>query len=354
MKRLMSALLALTMIFLAFSLTSCKNKDGAPDGMQLVQGGEKYGYNFWGPEEWTVANHGKIACTYAANVDLTSITFVETSKPEGTIAEYFESEKTKFPYTITVSVNGESCSFGNADKLATKYVYTYEYKKVDYTCMQIFVENGGHFYIFTYTANNVERLPDTTSYEYYLDKVNSVIENFEFITKSNATDETPNYEKDADGYVLVSEKILTGFDMYVPADYTVDFSSCLVSVSHIDGSNITMSETTHPATTQDEYWANRREDIELFADKIKNENGETVSSFAEIKEPYKVTVKNADAAVAYEYSYILEGEEYVVYQILMRKGTLGGHVYVFTYTSTPDNYNSHLEEVTTILNKIEF
>ena len=48
MKRLLSAFLALTVIFLAFSLTSCKKNEDAPEGMQLVQGGEKYGYNFPG------------------------------------------------------------------------------------------------------------------------------------------------------------------------------------------------------------------------------------------------------------------------------------------------------------------
>ena len=355
MKRIISLLLALVVIFSAFSLTSCGKKSDAPEGMQLVQGGEKYGYYFYGPEEWVVANHGSIACTYASAVDLSSMTFAETAKPDVSITDYFTSEVGKFPYEITVTTNAESCSFGDADKLAKKYVYTYTYKTVSYTCMQIFVTHSDRFYIFTYTANNTDRTPEATYYEYYLEKVNSVIDNFKFTDKSAANEETPAYDKDSDGYILVSDKVLTGFNFYVPEDYKVDYSSGLVSVSRADGTNITLAETTYPATNQDDYWNNRRESIDAVADKITNEKtGESQSSFKEIKAPYTVEVKGADAAAAYEYSYILGGVEYRVYQVLMRKGTIGGHVYVFTYTATADNYDSHLSEANTILNKIEY
>ena len=154
--------------------------------------------------------------------------------------------------------------------------------------------------------------------------------------------------------MLVSDKKLSGFKMYVPESYKVDYSSAFVSVSK-QGINITMTETTYPANTQSEYWEKRRSDIEAFADKIPATNTEgNVSSFAEIKAPEKVDSGNADAAVAYEYSYRLDGIEYRVYQLLLRKGKLGGKVYVYTYTATTDCYDAGLEEAKAIFGKIEF
>ena len=352
MKRITSIMLIIATLLSLLLLTSCKKSD-APEGMQLVKGGIDYAYSFYAPEEWVVANLGEVACTYASRVDTTSMTFAETTRPEGSIKDYFESEKALFPYEITVLTDGESCSFGNADKLALKYVYTYEYKKVDYTCMQIFVENGEEFYIFTYTASNKERAPETSYYQYYLEKVQASIDAFKFNNKTSPTPEKPSYEKDADGYLLVSDNRIAGFSLFVPDTYNVDYASMLVSVSS-GGKNITMSETTYPATTQDEYWKKRREDIEAIADKITDENGKTTSSFKELAISEKIDPADADAAVKYEYSYILDGIEYRVCQILTRKGTLGGSVYVFTYTATVDEYESGLTEAMEIFKKVQY
>ena len=352
MKRITSIILILATLLSLTLLTSCKKSD-APEGMQLVKGGADYAYSFYAPEEWVVANLGEVACTYASRVDTTSMTFVETTRPEGSIKDYFESEKALFPYEITVLTDGESCSFGNADKLALKYVYTYEYKKAGYTCMQIFVENGEQFYIFTYTASNDDRAPETSYYKYYLEKVQASIDAFKFNNKTSPAPTAPSYEKDSDGYLLVSDKRIAGFSLFVPDTYSVDHASALVSVSS-GGKNITMSETTYPATTQDEYWKKRREDIEAIADKITDEDGKQISSFKEISASEKTDAANADAAVKYEYSYILDGVEYRVCQILARKGTLGGSVYVFTYTATIDEYDDGLGEAMTIFKKVQY
>lgn len=354
MKRITSILLLLATVFTILALGGCKKKDGVPDGMQLVMGGEDDAFSFYAPEEWTVANLGDIACVYASKIDTSSMTFAETSKPSGTVKDYFESEKSKFPYQITVTVDGEECLFGNADTNALKYVYTYTYKDVSYTCMQIFVQNAGRFYIFTYTANNTDRDPDHTYYEYYLDKVNESIAAFTFNSKEPMKKDEPSYEKDSDGYILVSDKKIAGFAMYVPDSFKVDYSSAFVSVSR-GGVNITMSETTYPASDQADYWNKRFSDIEAIADKLPAEDGaEATTSLKKITEPKKTEVKNADAAAYCEYSYSFEGVEYRVYQVLLRRGTIGGKVYVFTYTTTSDFYDAHLDEMKNILGKIEF
>lgn len=352
MKRILTALLALVMIICTLSLTACGKDDGAPDGMQLVRGGEDAGYYFYGPEEWIVANVGDIACTYASKIDLTSMTFAETDKPSGTVAEYFESEKTKFPYEITVTVNGESCNFGDATKLATKYVYSYEYKDRSFTCMQIFVEHAQRFYIFTFTASNEEYDSEKTYYEFYLEKVTATIDAFKF-TDKNESANTPEYERDSDGYILVSDKTLAGFEMYVPDTYKVDYSSALVSVSNSDGANITMSQATYTGVTNEDYWNARKENINAFCDKITDaESGEQVSSLREIEIAKQISLEGTNWALVYEYAYTLEGVEYHVYQVLIVESAVNG--YVFTYIAPEAVYETYLEEANTILGKIDY
>ena len=353
MKRIISALLVLVIMICSLGLTSCGKSDGAPDGMQLVMGGDNLGYYFYGPEEWVVANVGNIGCTYASKVDLSSMTFVETEKPEGSVSDYFESEKAKFPYEISVSANGEDCLFGNATGTAKKYIYTYTYKEISYTCMQIFVENSGRFYIFTYTANNTDHSEDKTYYQFYLDKVTAVIDAFKFIEKAGGTAEAPEYERDSDGYILLSDKTLAGFDMYVPDSYKVDYSTSMISVSHSDGTNITMCQATYTGVTNEDYWNARKENVNAFCDKITNaETGEITSSFREIEVAKKINLEGTNWALAYEYTYTFEGVDYHVYQILIVESAING--YVFTYIASEENYEKHLDEMESVLHKIDY
>ena len=343
MKRILAALIIVITLFSVLAMSSCGKNDGAPDGMQLVRGGEDVGYNFWGPEEWVVSNFGNISCTYASKIDMSSMTFAETEKPAGTIAEYFESEKTKFPYEITVSVNGDDCEFGNADKLAKKYVYTYTYKDFNYTCMQIFVTNSDSFYIFTYTASNAQRNTGEDSYyNFYLEKVNEVISVFEFTGKSAAENSEAKYERDDDGYILISDEILSGFKMYVPETFKPDYSSALVSASHADGSNFSMAQATYTGVESKDYWSARKDSINAFAN----------NSLEEIETAKQISIKNTRWAIAYEYTYVYDNVKYHVYQIqIVANATTG---YVFTYTATEDNYNAHINEMNKVLDKVEF
>jgi hypothetical protein len=354
MKRILASLLILTMMaFALLSLTSCAENDGAPEGMTLVRGGEDVGYYFYGPEEWVVANLGDIACTYASKIDTSSMTFVESEKPEGTVKEYFESEKTKFPYEISVSVDGESCTFGNADTLATKYVYTYTYKEISYTCMQIFVTNGGRFYIFTYTASNVTYSEEKTYYQLYLDKIAKAIDAFKFTATVSTDEPSPEYERDADGYILVSDKRLAGFEMYVPDSYKVDYSTALVSVTNANGASITMSQATYTGVTNEDYWNARKANIGAFADKITDpESGESVSSLREIELAKQIHLEGTNWALVYEYTYRFEGIDYHVYQVLIVESAVNG--YVFTYIASEEHYEEHLAEAKRVLEKIEY
>ena len=347
MKRICSAALTLILILSLLALTACGKNDGTPKDMQLVKGGENEGYYFYGPEEWVVANVGDIACTYASKIDRSSITFAQGEKPEGSVEEYFESEKAKLPYNnVSVTVNGEDCTFGNS--VGKKFVYTYEYKAsadgtpFSYTAMQIFVSFDGRFYIFTYTASNSERSDGQSYYEFYLEKVSSVIENFKLTSKSESEDKKAEYERDHEGHILVSDKTLSGFKMYVPDSYKVDHSSSMVSVTNSVGANITMSQLTNTGLTFPEYWQARKDSINALA-------GGTLT---EIQANVSLTVPGTNRAMAYEYTYVLDGVSYHVYQVIVIESAVNG--YVFTYTASEEHYTEHLSEAEIVLQKITY
>lgn len=341
MKRIFAAITLIIMLFGVLSMTSCGKNDGTPNGMQLIKGGEDVGYRFWGPEEWIVSNYAGIACAYVAKGDMSSITFTEAKMPETTIEEYFESEKGKFAYDIAVKVNGDDYLFGNAEKLAKQYVYSYEYKGFTYTCMQIFVIHQGRFYIFTYTANNGELLGEN-KYDKYLEKVTEVTEVFEFIDKVETSTPETDYTTDSDGYILISDKLIAGFNMYVPSSFKVDYSSALVSATHEDGTNFSMAQPTITGVVSESYWEVRKNNINAIAN----------NSLVEIETGKQLNLQGIKWALAYEYTYVFEGTLYHVYQVQIVTSYTKG--YVFTYTATEENYQKHFTEMENVLEKFEY
>ena len=341
MKKALSCILAIVFSVAALtSLTACSG-DGVPDGMQLLLGGEDLGYYMYVPEEWTPANHGDIACAYASKVDNTSVSFVKAEKPEGSISDYFSSQSALFPFEITLTVENEKTPFGNA-KSAYRFVYDYTYQSYGFRTMQVFVEYGEDFYIFTFNSYTRERTEGESYYQFYMEKVSHIIDNFKFVEKKTGNSEKPEYTRDGDGYILVSDKTLSGFEMYVPDAYAIDYSSGIVSVTREDGTNINLTKATYTGVDYNDYWQARREDIKSI----------TGSYPTATKEGEVYNLSGVDWARAYEYSYTLAGEEYHAYQVLIVDGFDG---FVFTYTAkSSELFAEHLNEALTVLGKVKF
>lgn len=324
----------------ALTLVSCGGKSDIPEGMQLVLGGEKYGYYMYAPEEWTVSNIGEIASAHASSVDTSSISYVETALPEGTVKEYFEKSKAEFTFDISIVTDGEATTFGNAES-AVMYVYDYEYSEHKFRTMQVFVEFEGRFGIFTYTSTRENMtLLEKTQYDYYLTKINDVMKNFKFVTKKGSPDKPVFTEKDADGYILSSDVSLCGIALYLPESFAPEYSSGIITARASDGSSVTVSRATSTGVNVKTYWETRMKELEkLFGE---------VTLIEEVK---SMKIGNSKNAVSYEYTYVHNGITYHVYQVLAIT-TFNG--YVFTYTAADENYGSHTEEIRKISEKISF
>lgn len=372
MKKALLLVLAVTCILFAF--TSCSKSD-VPEGMRLVFGGEDVGYYFYAPEEWTVNNYGEVKIAYASTIDKSSVSFVEvnpdvlgenkrdyffsnTEAPAGELPEgYFKDSLSSFPEGTDVTIRGEVIPFGQKDfsaDTAKKYAYNYVYENEKWGFVQVFVEKGDRFFILTYSARMEMRSDSTTYYDYHQERLTSVIENFKFTEKKDSQEKDKVYKKDSDGYILISDKKYAQFDLYVHDSFTPDFSSSVISATASDGSNITMAQSDASNVYVDEYFKS-------IIDELSAVTKNTVEVKTAItRESKSIKFGNAIAAYESEYTYTYEGKTYHVYQVFvidtsfietvldMAKG------YVFTYTATEENYDTHLDKVKKTIEKVKF
>ena len=347
MKKITAAVL--TIITLLLALCGCSQGSDAPDGMQLVRGSDAIGYYFYSPIGWIVASQGNVASSYVSTIDSTSVTLVEAKMPEGTVKEYFEAAKADFTFDIEIKNEGGEpivAKLGNAEE-ALQYTYDYEYSGFKFRTIQIFAKFEGRFYIFTFTAQLTERTEGESYYDFHFAKsFQSIVENVKFVTKSG-TEPAPEYTE-VDGYLLVSDKKLCGFDMYVPKDYKVDFSDGIVSVTRADGSNINVSKATSGGVGIESYWKNREKELEAIVGEVTRigDDGNEETPFGK-----STTLGNLATAASYEYTYELGGVKYHVYQVFA-VDTFDG--YAFTFTAPEAVYAERIGEALDVAARLEF
>lgn len=376
MKRIFKLLPIL--FILTIGLCSCGKDADAPDGMQLVRGGDAWGYNFYAPEEWTVSSYGDFACAYVSSANRTSVTFGEATMPDygadGLDADearkYFEEHMSNLPYynRDSVSVYGEKCTFGNEPN-AYKFIFSHNYntvsgQEIKYRSMQILIGRADRLYIFQYNSQDAKPSysPDgKTYYELYIEKANEVITQFRFLGSPAPTHSRPAA---SDGeLVLVSDPKLCGFKLYAPSGSREIASSALVHRDLGGGASVSISELALDSYPQEgkfdinDYWEGIKENLETSFGTVttlseykstgKDENG---------KDQYpniRTDIKGADGARYYEYTYTYGKTTYKSYMLIVGIGhTFSAKHYVFSYTAPIDSYNKDLLE--SMLKRIEF
>jgi len=360
------AALLLLIIVTAATLISCGGKDGAPEGLELIAESDE-GFTMYGPEGWTVINSGYNADTRVYGSRLsgtsnTSITFVRAEMPTVGYTEYFEASLAEFPasYGARAVKAPSKASFGNAEEAYSAIysfkseAYSYEtgkYELTDFTCLQFYIKNGGKFYLFTYTAKGGAE-EEGGDYLTYLELVYKSVENFEFGTES-AKNDAPEYERDGDGYLLVTDKRLAGFDCYIPEGLTVVNSSGSLDVAISDGAAFSLSKISYSGNSGFvDYFDTRISELTKVVSNYKEISRE-LTNVGEHPSEKKIVLGNlADSAVmGFEYSYTFEGKSYRVYEIM---GMNTKNAFTFTYTAVEGEYSSHLPTIEKIIEKIKF
>ena len=150
--------------------------------------------------------------------------------------------------------------------------------------------------------------------------------------------------------VLVTDKRVAGYELYLPACYEVIDNSTLTTARINDSASITVSKATGTGVSIGQYWENRREQLSAYVTDITeisvnntNTDGDGVA----------VVFGDLDSAkvASYEYTYEFGGTVYHVYQVM---GVDSWNGYVFTYTATESEYALHLEQIAAILSAVRF
>ena len=145
-----------------------------------------------------------------------------------------------------------------------------------------------------------------------------------------------------DGMKLFSNEH-TDYTAFVPVSWIVDMSTGTLSayVSSADASNVSITaQALETPTTLNDYWKGYEEDFKAtFAD--MEYEGEAPTT----------TTLSGEAANKYVYTATVTGTQYKFMQVVaIREMT----VYVITYTSTPEAYDTNMEDVEKILDNFSF
>lgn len=360
--------LLLILVSIIPMLFACSNSEGeVPEGLRICFDNPKGGYIFYAPEGWTVINSGDIGAAKVSRINDTSITFTEIKMPDVSVAEYFEKSLSDLPEviysTINTVVKDKECAFGNASGEAYKYVYTYKYKDTDYACMQIIVIESGRAFLFTYTSHG-DVTDESSDYQRYLPQVQSCIDAFKFVDRVDSAPAV--FEKDDEGYNLVSEMAKCGFSLYLPEDYELIYNDGFVRAKISDSANITLTKATETNVGILDYLKSRKDALTSISSDFTDIKIALATEIDPEREVFKnwkfdvmavqdedITFGNLDknGIISYEYKYTYNEKVYHVYQIM---GVDDRNGYVFTYTALDGEYETHLEEIMKIIGKVTF
>ena len=132
-----------------------------------------------------------------------------------------------------------------------------------------------------------------------------------------------------------------GVDLIVPEEWTDSMSTGAVGAycSNNDSTNVTvMAWNVDASTTLDSWWELYEDEFNLVFDDFKLENTET-------------TTLGGVAANKYTYTAKLGENEFKYVQCACLHW---GMVYVLTFTTTPDKYETHAEEFSDMISNFAF
>lgn len=142
------------------------------------------------------------------------------------------------------------------------------------------------------------------------------------------------------GYILASSDKVDYF-MYVPENWKVDKSTLFTSAYFSSGDATSVSATAYfTGLSVEDWWKG-------FAEEFKLAYTDSNIDEAKVEE----AVLGGIDGRKYSFNGKLAGQEY---DFIMVAVTRGGYIYYLTYTSVPNYYEDHLEELDNIIEYFEF
>lgn len=353
-KKIIALVLALSLCAATFS--ACGNKDASiPEGMKYASPASA-DYKFFVPSAWTPEEQNPTGVLLAKAEDNSSVSIQKTAFDSSYTSvdfyfrtEYFQdlSATLKNLKLLEEECATENQTFGKNEIAAAKYVYTAESDGAVYKIMQYFSVYENELYILTYNANE-------SVFSEHLEDVSDIVKNFVFTNEDHKGIEVKEDEADSEneaeapeGMQLITSKFLDS-KLYVPESWTpVSMTGTLIAKA-ADNSNVSLQKMTPGGSYQnaddyfrkgyyEKYILTTFQNAVLLEDECNTEN-----------EPFG---KDEVGSVKYVYTVESDGKTYKIMQYF---SVNSGYLYILTYTAEESLFESHLEEVSSIVKNFEY
>ncbi len=356
-KKIISLALAILMLVLScVTLASCSKSD-IPEGYQLVANdGDKF--RLYVPTQgWMPNIGGGVTGAYYSITENTSINVYKPNDAAGlTLEEYWEKCSRTYKlelenYTEVQGISSNGLMLGGQS--ARKHIYTATFKMegsvVNYKFMQILASFEGDIYVLTYSACcDVPEGNDISPYDKHIatfegeldDDGNyaGVVPYFKFSSEPYVYEDKKEYPKNVDcpeGMKIISTNEHP-YRFYAPNVWISDerVQTAAAYYSETDRSNVSIVGYMSGADgiTVENYFEDLSEKYDGMFDEWTYTDNTTLGES-------KLGNLNArDYAIVAK----MGGETYKIRQLIAIKGAM---FYTFTYTSTEELYDSHMDDV---------
>ena len=365
MKKIISLILIVSFLLApSILLTSCSD-NLAPDGqaipkdMKIASNTALVDYLLFVPESWLIDMQTSTTLVHASESDLSSVQ-IKSEKLNDTVKDYdswwaeYKSGIEKIGTVKYLSqlenkvVNGISARKSVYEITMDKLVLDTEkggttIEKFTYKCMVIGIIRNGSMYVFLYTSLNDTTKENGDLYTANMSSVDKIIDNFRFTDKLYPGEDYIVDEEAPEGMKIASNYDIVDYLLYVPEGWIVDIRNGLTMahVSESDMSSIQVGQWNLTASTKnyEKWWEEYKKQIGLVA-KVEYSDPELVDT----------KVFGFDSKKA-EYTITTDTQ---TYKCMLTATMARGSVYVIVYTSTVDNYDTHLADVNKIIENFKF
>lgn len=347
--KVLALCLLLALLLPTAALIACQTPadDGVnvPVGMQNATGNGS-GYYFFVPSNWQV-DHSTGLTMVTVSLYSTVTLSLYITETDLTVEEYFAASRADIEGRFTDFAFDAEAEMTTVGGNAALY-YTYHgkyYTEKEYKTTQYLTKKDGHIFVITYTASPAE-------FDQYAEAVGMVAADFVFTGKeiraaAEGNPKAGRYDGAPEGMRDISLEGIHDYRLFIPDSWQTDMQSGIVSayVSPSDRSNVSLSRHYPPTgvNTISQFFEALQPSYSTLYDDY-----EILDRHEEGEEP--VTIGGREGA-----RYVMRGKHGgITYRTMQIFFVRGSYIYVFTYTVTEANFDTHLATVDDIISKIIF
>ena len=328
-KRLIALVAALIM---CFCVTGCSNGD-VPDGM-LAAYLEGEPFKLYVPKGWTVNTVSGISGAFYAGTDNIAVSARYFPSEGADVEDYVAS--CIYAYSTThknFALDGDMTAAVLGGKDAFEIRFTADYDGKSFTFRQLFAKQDGDIVLLSFHC-------PTNDFDTYDPQFNDMIDVFVLCPKGEITNDCVTDKKTPEGMKIASGDALE-YRLYVPTSWVTDTQSG-ASQAYVD-------ESGRPNVTVTSYIPDDSMSVKQYFEECEREYKDNISGYEFVGEADREV--GGRSATSYTYSATYDNIEIKIMQTVL---VYGGRIYSITYTCTADTFESHMEDVESILDSFRF